>query len=135
MSDLFGNINVSGSGVSAAQTWLNTIAGNIANMDDVSPTDEATYGEQTPVFEPDAALGQVGEGVTVAGVDEGSTAGIIEADPTSPLADAQGEVRVPDIELGGQMVNMIQAQDDYQANTSAMADARSAYQSALTLGT
>lgn len=135
MSDLFGNINVSGSGIAASQTWLNTIAGNIANMDDVSPTDEATYGEQTPIFEPDAAFGQPGQGVTVAAVDEGSTAGVVESDPTSPLADAQGDVRVPDIELGGQMVNMIQAQTDYQANTSAMADARTAYQSALTLGT
>ena len=104
-------------------------------MDDVSPTDEAAYGAQTPVFVPDAASGQVGDGVTVAAVAEGDTTGIIEYDPSSPEADAQGDVRVPDVQLGAQMVDMIQAQTDYQANTSALADAKTAYQSALTLGT
>jgi flagellar basal-body rod protein FlgC len=132
---LFPSLDVAGSGIGAAQTWLNTTAGNIANMDDVTSTDEAAYGEQTPVFVPSGTVGQVGDGVTVAGIAEGDTTGIVESDPTSPLADAQGLVRVPDVQLGSQMVNMIQAQTDYQANTSVFADAKTAYQSALTLGT
>lgn len=131
---LFPAIAISGTGIGAAQAWINTTAGNIANMNDVSPTSEGTYGEQTPVFEPMGIPGQVGDGVAVAGVAEGSTAGIVEYDPTNPLADAQGEVRVPDISLGSQMVGLIQAQTDYQANTSALADAKTAYQSALTIG-
>ena len=77
----------------------------------------------------------MGDGVTVAGIAEGDTTGIVQSDPSSPLADAQGQVRVPDVQLGAQMVDMIQAQTDYQANTSALADAKTAYQSALTLGT
>lgn len=132
---LFGNLDVSGSGISAAQTWLNTIAGNIANMDDVTSTDEAAYGEQTPVFVPDPTLGGVGDGVTVAGIQEGDTTGIVESDPSSPEADANGDVRVPDVQLGSQMVDMIEAQTDYQANAAALGDAKTAYQSALTLGT
>jgi flagellar basal-body rod protein FlgC len=132
---LFPSLDVAGSGIGAAQTWLNTTAGNIANMDDVTSTDQAAYGEQTPVFVPSGTVGQVGDGVTVAGIAEGDTAGIVESDPTSPLADAHGLVRVPDVQLGSQMVNMIQAQTDYQANTSVFADAKTAYQSALTLGT
>jgi flagellar basal-body rod protein FlgC len=132
---LFGSLDISGTGIGAAQTWLNTTAGNIANMDDVSPTDEAAYGAQTPVLVPSGTVGQVGDGVTVAGIAEGDTTGILESDPTSPEADAQGMVRVPDVQLGAQMVNMIQAQTDYQANTSAFADAKTAYQSALSLGT
>ena len=47
---LFGSLDIAGSGIGAAQEWLNTTAGNIANMDDVSPTDEAAYGAQTPVL-------------------------------------------------------------------------------------
>jgi flagellar basal-body rod protein FlgC len=132
---LFGAIDISGSGIGAAQTWLNTIAGNIANMNDVSPTDEAAYGAQTPVFTPTATVGQIGDGVTVTGIAEGDTTGIVQFDPSSPEADAQGNVRVPDVQLGAQMVDMIEAQTDYQANTSALADAKTAYQSALTLGT
>jgi flagellar basal-body rod protein FlgC len=132
---LFGSLDIAGSGIGAAQEWLNTTAGNIANMDDVSPTDEAAYGAQTPIFVPSGTPGQVGDGVTVAGISEGDTTGIIQSDPSSPEADAQGNVRVPDVQLGSQMVNMIQAQTDYQANASVFADAKTAYQSALTLGT
>jgi flagellar basal-body rod protein FlgC len=132
---LFGSLDIAGSGIGAAQEWLNTTAGNIANMDDVSPTDEAAYGAQTPVLVPSGTPGQVGGGVTVAGISGGDTTGIIQYDPSSPEADAQGNVRVPDVQLGSQMVNMIQAQTDYQANASVFADAKTAYQSALTLGT
>jgi flagellar basal-body rod protein FlgC len=132
---LFGAIDISGTGIGADQTWLNTIAGNIANMDDVAPTDEAAYGAQTPVFVPTGTPGQIGDGVAVAGIAEGDTTGIVESDPSSPEADAQGNVRVPDVQLGSQMVDMIQAQTDFQANTSVFADAKTAYQSALTLGT
>jgi flagellar basal-body rod protein FlgC len=132
---LFGALDISGSGIGAAQTWLNTTAGNIANMDDVSPMDEAAYGAQTPVFVPSGTVGGIGDGVSVAGIAEGDTTGIVQFDPSSPEANAQGEVRVPDVQLGSQMVDMIQAQTDYQANTSVFADAKTAYQSALTLGT
>jgi len=132
---LFGNISVSGTGIDAAQTWLNTIAGNIANADDIGPTDEPTYGAQAPVLVPDGPVGGVGEGVAVAGVVEGDTTGTIENDPSSPMADSQGDVRVPDVQLSAQMVDMIEAQTDYQANTAALSDAKTAYQSALTLGT
>jgi flagellar basal-body rod protein FlgC len=132
---LFPSLDVAGSGIGAAQEWLNTTAGNIANMDDVSPTDEAAYGAQTPVFVPAGTVGQVGDGVSVSGIAEGDTTGIVQFDPTSPDADAQGMVRVPDVQLGSQMVNMIQAQTDFQANTSVFTDAKTAYQSALTLGT
>jgi flagellar basal-body rod protein FlgC len=131
---LFGSLDIAGSGIDAAQTWLNTTAGNIANMNDVSPTDEAAYGAQTPVFVPSGTVGQIGDGVTVAGIAEGDTTGILESDPSSPEADAQGMVRVPDVQLSSQMVDMIQAQTDYQANTSVFADAKTAYQAALTLG-
>ena len=132
---LFGSLDVAGTGIDAAQTWLNTTAGNIANMNDVAPTDEAAYGAQTPVFEPAGTAGQVGDGVTVAGIAEGDTTGLVQFDPSSPVADAQGDVRVPDVQLASQMVNMIQAQTDFQANTSVFAEAKTAYQSALTLGT
>lgn len=132
---LFGNIDVSATGIGAAQTWLNTIAGNIANMNDVGPVNAAVYGQQAPVFTPTVSFDQVGDGVAVAAIAVGDTTGIIQSDPSSPVANAQGLVRVPDVQLGSQMVDMIQAQTDFQANTSALASAKTAYQSALTLGT
>ncbi len=54
--------------------------------------------------------------------------------PTNPLADEQGYVRMPDIDLGTQMTNLLIAQRGYQANISAISRATDAYQAALQLG-
>jgi len=132
---LFGALGISGSGIDAAQTWINTSAGNIANANDVASTASAAYQEQTPVFVPDASLPDgSAAGVAVAGIDLGSSAGVVESDPQSPLADAQGLVRVPDVSIAHELVNLVQAQNDFQANTAALERAKTAYQSALTLG-
>jgi len=132
---LFGALNISGSGIDAAQTWIDTTAGNIANANDVTTTSSDAYQEQTPVFVPAASLPDgTGAGVAVAGVQLGSVAGLVESDPQSVLADAQGLVRVPDVSISHELVNLVQAQNDYQANTAALERAKTAYQAALTLG-
>lgn len=131
---LFGAINISGSGIDAAQTWINTNAGNLANANDAVPTTQGAYATQTPVFTPVGVAGQVGSGVSVSGIQLGDTVGVIAYQPGNPMADSQGDVRLPDVNTGAQMVGLIQAQTDYQANASALAHAKQAYQSALTLG-
>ena len=131
---LFGSINISGSGIDAAQTWINTTAGNLANANDAVPTSQGVYATQTPVFTPIGVPGQAGDGVSVSGIQLGSTAGVIEYQPNNPMADAKGEIRVANVDLGGQMVGLIQAQADYQANASALNHAKQAYTSALTIG-
>ena len=55
-------------------------------------------------------------------------------EPSHPLADAQGYVRYPDIDLGDQMGQLIMAQRGYQANLSMAERARDAYQAALQMG-
>jgi flagellar basal-body rod protein FlgC len=134
---LFGAISITGSGVEAMQTWIDTAGGNIANMNDVAPTGQPVYAPQTPVLTADPApmgSGSVGQGVTVTAIALGSTAGLVQHDPTSPLADAQGNVRVPDISMSDQLVGLIEAQDGYQADTAAMQRAVTAYQAGLTIG-
>jgi flagellar basal-body rod protein FlgC len=132
---LFGALNISATGIDAAQTWINTTAGNIANANDVTSVSGGAYQEQTPVYVPTTSLPDgSGDGVAVAGIELGSSTGIVASDPTSPLADSQGLVRVPDVSMSQQLVNLVQAQSDYQANTAALERAKTAYQSALTLG-
>lgn len=131
---LFGAISISGSGIDAAQTWINTTAGNLANANDAVPTTSGAYATQTPVFSPVGTPGQVGDGVSVVGVQMGSTAGVLQYDPNSPIADKQGNVRLPDVNTAGQMVGLIQAQEAFQANANAMQHAVTAYQAALGLG-
>ncbi len=135
---LFGSIPVSASGIEAMQTWIDAIAGNLANINDAVPGNAPTYQEQVPVVAPDAAVptapGQPGTGVSVVAVALGSSTGKLAYDPSNPLADAQGYVRYPDVSLSQQLVDLVEAQQSYQANATAVRRAVSAYQSALTMG-
>lgn len=131
---LFSALDISGSGINASQTWINTTAGNIANANDTVPTTSGVYATQTPFFQAVGQLGQVGDGVAVTSIQLGSSAGIVEYQPTNPLANNHGDVRVANVDMGSQMVDLIAAQTDYQANASALASAKTAYQSALTIG-
>ncbi|MCU4185026.1 hypothetical protein K6U06_11695 [Acidiferrimicrobium sp. IK] len=131
---LFGALTISGGGIDAAQTWINTTASNVANANDVAPTSQGVYATEAPVFTPVNVGGSGAMGVQVSGVVRGSTAGIVTHDPSSPLADAQGNVRTADVSMSTQLVGLIAAQNDYQANARVLAQAKTAYQSALTLG-
>lgn len=133
---LFGALGASASGIDAAQTWINAIAGNVANSNDVAAVGKPVYQEQEPILTPTGPTGpgQIGDGVAVTGVALGPATGSIESDPGSTLANGQGLVAVPTVDVAQQMTNLIQAQDTYQANTAAMQRAITAYQSALTLG-
>ncbi|MGH8980689.1 MAG: flagellar basal body rod protein FlgC [Acidimicrobiales bacterium] len=131
---MFGALSISGSGAEAMQTWIDTSAGNIANMDDQAAVGTPAYGAQTPFLTP-VATGGEGEGVEVSRVDVGTTKGVVTFQPTSTLASAQGYVVVPNVDLADQMVGMIEAQEGYQADTVMMEKAQSAYAAGLTIGT
>ena len=68
------------------------------------------------------------------GVGYGNAAGKVVNEPSNPLADAQGNVRYPGIDLSEQMVTMLIAQRAYQANLSVVDRVKDAYQAALALG-
>ena len=134
MSGLFSVLGIAGSGVDAMQTWIDTTGGNIANANDTVAVNKATYAEQTTVLSPAALVpGQPGVGVS-ASVTLGSSAGIVAYEPRNPLANPQGLVRVPNVSLSNELVNLIQAQDGYQADTSVLQKAVAAYQAGLTIG-
>jgi flagellar basal-body rod protein FlgC len=131
---LFGVFGISGSGMDTYQTWLNAIAGNVANANDTGPTSQPAYQQRSLIVSEDGT-GQVGDGVKVTGVALGSAQGELSYDPQNPLADANGMVRTPTVDLPGQMVQMVMAERGYQANVSVITQARQAYESALGLGT
>jgi flagellar basal-body rod protein FlgC len=55
-------------------------------------------------------------------------------EPDNPLADEQGYVRYPDIDLATQMGQLIMAQRGYQANAAVVDRAKETYQAALQIG-
>ncbi len=135
MSNIFNVFSVSGSGLDMYDTWLNAISDNVANANDVTSTSQPAFQERYVVAQsvPGGPQG-VGEGVAVTGVALGSAAGVEVSDPASPLADAKGMVREPNIDVGEQMASMMMAERGYQANLAVIQRAQSAYQAALTIG-
>ena len=133
---LFGALPIATTGIDAAQQWIDVTGGNIANADDTSPTSQGVYATQYVNAVPVAGTGPgaIGQGVST-NVVLGSTEGAIESEPGNPMADAKGDVRVATVDLGQQMVNLVMAQTSYQANVAVVNQAKTAYQSALTLGT
>lgn len=135
---LWGALSIAGTGVDAMQTWLDTSAGNVANMSDEAAVGSTVYGAQTPVLAPIAPtpiVGGTGGGVEVAKVSVGTTKGVVEYQPTSPLANGQGDVVVPNVDLANQLAGMISAQESYQADTVMMQRAQAAYTAGLSIGT
>jgi len=130
----FDILAISGSGVNLNRTWLDAVSDNIANINNVCPASEVAYRARYVVAQaisPDAA--QPG-GVAVTGIEQASTEGRLSYQPDNPMANAQGMVRVPDIDLSEQMSQLIIAQRGYQANLSVVQRATDAYNAALQIG-
>ena len=76
----------------------------------------------------------MGGGVSFKVVQSSSAVGLVTYDPENVLANADGYVRRPDIDLTTEMADMIIAQRGYQANLAVVQRATEAYQAALQLG-
>jgi flagellar basal-body rod protein FlgC len=115
------------------QAWMDAISDNIANVNTVRPTSQAAFQTRYVVA---AAVenGSTGLGVTETGVALGSATGRLVYSPDHPLADRNGMVRLPDIDLGEQMTSMVMAQRGYQANLANVDRVKETYQAAIQMG-
>ena len=126
----FNAIGVAASGVTVYRKWLDAVSDNIANMDNVSRTSDTAFQARYVI----AQAAQDGNGAEVGGVALGSAEGVLAYEPDNPLADTEGYVRRPDIDLGGQMAQMIMAQRAYQMNLAVVDRAKDSYTAAIQLG-
>jgi flagellar basal-body rod protein FlgC len=126
----FDAIGIAGTGLTLHRKWLDAVSDNLANVNTVkATTDDA--------FQARYVVAQEGEGTTgvyVQGAAFGSAAGRLVYEPGHPLADAEGYVRYPDIDLASQMGQLIMAQRGYQANAAVVDRAKETYQAALQIG-
>lgn len=130
---VFGSLNIAGSGLVTHRKWLDAVSDNIANINDATSTDKPAF--QARMIEAQAVdYGSGQGGVRVAGTQFGSAQGRTVYEPDNPLADKDGNVKYPDIDLGDQMTQMMMAQRGYQANLQTIDRATQAYQAALHLG-
>jgi flagellar basal-body rod protein FlgC len=125
----FAMLDIAHSGLTMHQTWLDALAYNISNVNTIRPTSGNAFQAQYVV-----AQNVVGGGVKVAGIELGDGQGRIVNDPSNPLADADGNVRAPDIDMGAQMSDLIMAQRGFQAQVQVAKNAEDVYASALSIG-
>jgi flagellar basal-body rod protein FlgC len=125
----FDMLGIARSGLGTHQTWLDALSYNIANVNTAKRTDEAAFQAQMVMTEavPDG-------GVRVSGIALGDPEGRLVHDPEHPLADENGYVRMPDVDLASQMGQLIMAQRGFQAQTAVVRNAEDVYSAALSIG-
>ena len=131
---IFDTLGISASGCSRNRKWLDAVSDNISNINTATSTDQSRLqGAVSSRPRPSTTAPARAASASPARSSAAARAGW-STSPTNPLADKDGYVRYPDIDLGDQMTQMIMAQRGYQANLSVIDRATKAYQAALQLG-
>lgn len=133
---LYRVFDIAGSGLTAQALRLNTTASNIANANTVSSSIDQTYRGRHPVFaaELDRAQEQQGAGVKVLGIVESDAPLTTEYNPSHPMADENGFIYKPNVNVIEEMANMISASRSYDANVQIADAAKQMLSRTLTLG-
>lgn len=146
--------DIAGSGMTAQSVRLNTVASNLANAQSAASSVDQVYRTRTPVFAavqqramagqaggwPDLSLDQpawAGEesyGVQVDGIVESQAPLERRYEPGHPLADGEGYVYYPNVNVVEQMADMISASRAFQINVELMQSAKTMSQRLLSLG-
>ena len=125
----FDMLRIANTSLGFHQTWLDALANNIANVNTAVPTSQNAF--QAQMVE---AKARPDGGVDVAGIALSDPQGRVVNDPESPLADAAGNVRLPEVDMASQMSQLVMAQRGFQASVQVTKDAQETYSSALQIG-
>lgn len=122
---LFNVFNVTGSAMSAESVRLNTTSSNLANADSVSSSAKDTYKARHAVFGAELSKAKYGRDhtvpVQVLAVESDKPLDA-EYNPDHPLANDDGYIYKPNVNVMEEMANMISASRSYQTNVQ-VADA------------
>ena len=102
---------------------MGIFAENLANADSTSKTAGGDpYRRQAPVFEPTKVQGA--KGVRMSGAEPDQTEFRQEYNPGHPSANAEGYVKLPNVNSMVEALDMRQAQRAYEANLNVIDTAR-----------
>ncbi|TAJ34685.1 MAG: flagellar basal body rod protein FlgC [Nitrospirae bacterium] len=147
--DITDSIAISVSALDAQRRRLNVIASNMANAQSTQSVGGGPYRRRDVVFQTtsiapkfkqafkQAEFGvdaQALQGVRVARVIEDPKPGKSIYDPQHPDADKQGYVKMPNVNVVEEMVNMMSASRAYEANVQAISTTRAMWNRALEIG-
>jgi flagellar basal-body rod protein FlgC len=140
--DLFRNLEISASGLTAERLRMDLISDNIANVNTTRTKEGGPYQRKVPVFMEvlDEFINQDGkfiskpDGVKVLRIQPDGNPPKLVYDPSHPDANADGYVAYPDINPVIEMVNLITASRSYEANVTAFNSAKDIFRASLQLG-
>jgi len=133
MMSLFNIFNVAGSGMAAQSQRLNVVASNLANVDSATSANGQPYRAKQVIFSATPVEGGA-QGVKVSAVVEDNSPMRIIYDPKHPMADDKGYVTMPNVDVVGEMVNMISASRAYQNNVEVMNASKTMLLKTMTIG-
>lgn len=143
---------ISGSGLSAQNLRMNTIASNISNAEATASSVDEVYRARHPVFTSNqsafngflndaqsgfsgfGATGMQQAGVQVSGIVEDQTPLPKRYEPGHPMADGEGYVTYPNVNVVEEMADMISASRSYQMNASMMESGQKMMERLLNVG-
>lgn len=127
--NLLDAMDISAAGMKAQRTRLNVTAANLANIGTTRTVDGGPYRRRDVVFEArpyepsfadvlEESLETPVSTVAVSAVVEDPRPFQVKYDPSHPDADDRGYVRMPNVEMVEEMVNLISANRAYEANAA-----------------
>lgn len=138
--------DIAGSGMAAQSIRLNTTASNMANANSAASSEDEVYRAKKPVFQAmqmDAMRqmnmaidgeDKLSKGVQVSGIVESDAPLDMRYEPNHPLADEQGYVMYPNVNIVEEMTDMMSASRSFQTNVDVMNAAKTMIQQVLSLG-
>lgn len=119
---MFPTLDVSATGMHVQTVRLNTIASNMANVDSISSNSDETYRSKQPVFKTilNEETGRPAGGVMIDDIVESEAPAIMEYNPNHPMADDEGYIYRPNVNVVEEMANMMDASRTYETNIEVM---------------
>lgn len=139
---LFNIFTIAGSAMTAQNQRLNVVASNLANADSAVSSNGQPYKAKQVVFMSTQPAGGAVAGSAVSSVNGVKVGKVIEDqspmrmvhDPSHPLANKEGFVSMPNVNVVEEMVDMISASRSYQNNVDMMNTAKTLLLKTLTIG-
>jgi flagellar basal-body rod protein FlgC len=133
---LFRVFDIAGSAMTAQSIRLNATASNLANAESATSSTGQPYRAKQVVFSANQLYGNQPQavGVSVAAVSEDQSPPRLVYDPKNPLADGNGYIAMPNVNVVEEMTNMLSASRSYQTNADMMNTAKTLLQRTLQLG-
>ncbi|AQP54561.1 flagellar basal body rod protein FlgC [Vagococcus penaei] len=140
---MYDSFNINASGLALERLKLDTISTNIANANTTRTENGEPYRQKRVLFEeslknqennlttPASEQAIESFGVRVTGIEENQAEFASVYNPNHPDADAAGYVRMPNVTISDEMINLMNTVRTYEANVSALESSKNMMKKAL----